>query len=52
MHIRPATEADLPAIVAMSACFYETTSYRTFADFDPDATGAQVNAASWTDFNV
>ena len=40
MHIRPATEADLPAIVAMSACFYETTSYRGFAPFDPDAAEA------------
>jgi L-amino acid N-acyltransferase YncA len=40
MHIRPATEADIPAIVAMSACFYETTSYRGFAPFDPDAAEA------------
>ena len=27
MHVRKATLADVPAIVRMSACFYETTSY-------------------------
>lgn len=37
MHIRKATEADLPAIVGMSACFYETTSYAGFASFCPDS---------------
>jgi GNAT superfamily N-acetyltransferase len=40
MHIHAATEADIPAIVAMSARFYETTSYRSFAAFDPDAAEA------------
>jgi L-amino acid N-acyltransferase YncA len=40
MHIRPATEADIPAIVAMSARFYETTSYAGFAAFDPQAAEA------------
>lgn len=40
MQIRPATEADLPAIVAMSARFYETTSYAGFAAFDPHAAEA------------
>jgi GNAT superfamily N-acetyltransferase len=34
MHIRKATQADLPAIVTMSASFYATTSYSAFADFD------------------
>lgn len=33
MQIRKATEADIPAILGMSACFYETTSYAGFADF-------------------
>lgn len=37
MQIHAATEADIPAIVAMSARFYETTSYAGFAAFDPQA---------------
>jgi GNAT superfamily N-acetyltransferase len=37
MQIHAATEADIPAIVAMSARFYETTSYAVFAAFDPRA---------------
>jgi GNAT superfamily N-acetyltransferase len=37
MQIHAATEADIPAIVAMSARFYETTSYAGFAVFDPQA---------------
>lgn len=36
MNIRPATEADVGAIVAMSAKFYATTSYRGFANMDED----------------
>lgn len=40
MQIRPATEADIPAIVAMSARFYETTSYSRFAPFSPEAAEA------------
>ena len=40
MHIRKATQADLPAIVGMSACFYETTSYARFAGFCPDSVAA------------
>lgn len=37
MQIHAATEADIPAIVAMSARFYGTTSYAGFAAFDPQA---------------
>lgn len=37
MIIRSATEADLPAIVGMSARFYATTSYAGWAAFDPEA---------------
>lgn len=37
MIVRNATESDIPAIVWMSDCFYDTTSYAGFADFDPDA---------------
>lgn len=33
--IRKSTLADVPAIVAMSAKFYETTSYATWAEFNP-----------------
>lgn len=33
MNVRKATKADLPHIVEMSAQFYETTSYRRFAEF-------------------
>lgn len=40
MQIHAATEADIPAIVAMSARFYETTSYAGFAAFDPQAAEA------------
>jgi GNAT superfamily N-acetyltransferase len=36
MNIRPATEADVDGIVAMSAKFYATTSYRTFASMDEE----------------
>lgn len=36
MQIRNATEADIPAIVGMSARFYETTHYKGFADFNPE----------------
>lgn len=36
MHIRPAAAGDLPAVVRMSARFYETTSYSTWADFNPE----------------
>jgi GNAT superfamily N-acetyltransferase len=34
MHIRKATEADLPAIVRMSACFYPTTCYPLLCPMD------------------
>lgn len=34
MHIRPANEADIPAIVRMSACFYPTTCYPALAPMD------------------
>lgn len=37
MLIRKATLADVPAIVRMGAKFYETTMYRHFAEFCPDA---------------
>lgn len=33
MHIRNATPADIPAIVAMGERFYATTRYREFAEF-------------------
>lgn len=36
MHVRKATHADVPAIVAMGARFYETTSYAGWADYCPD----------------
>src|SRR5688572_29512936 len=35
--IRPATEADIPAIVAMSREFYATTSYADFTAMDDGA---------------
>jgi predicted N-acetyltransferase YhbS len=35
--VRPATEADIPAVVAMGAKFYETTSYAAMCDYDRDA---------------
>lgn len=35
MHVRNATLADVPAIVAMSERFYATTSYCAWADFNP-----------------
>jgi GNAT superfamily N-acetyltransferase len=34
--IRPATGADVPAIVAMSELFYRTTSYAAWAPFDAE----------------
>lgn len=37
MIVRAATDNDMPAILAMSARFYATTSYAGFADFDPAA---------------
>ncbi len=37
IEVRAATEADVGAIVGMSACFYATTSYAGFADFAPEA---------------
>lgn len=40
MQIRPATEADIPAIVGMSARFYPTTHYAEFAPFCPDSVAA------------
>lgn len=36
MNIRPATEADVDGIVAMSAKFYVMTSYRGFANMDEE----------------
>lgn len=36
MNIRPATEADVDGIVAMSSKFYATTSYRGFASMDEE----------------
>lgn len=36
MQVRQATERDVPGIVAMSAKFYETTSYAGWAQFNPD----------------
>lgn len=36
MRVRQATAQDVPAIVAMSAKFYETTSYASWAQFNPD----------------
>lgn len=36
MNIRPATEDDVDGIVAMSAKFYATTSYRSFANMDEE----------------
>lgn len=36
MNIRPATESDVDGIVAMSAKFYATTSYRGFANMDEE----------------
>lgn len=38
--IRPATAADIPAIVEMSRLFYATTSYCTWAEFDADTVHA------------
>ena len=38
--IRPATEADIPAIVEMSRRFYVTTSYSAFAAMDDDTVAA------------
>ena len=35
MNIRQATEADLPACIAMAARFYAGTSYAEFAEFCP-----------------
>jgi len=35
MQVRQATERDIPSIVAMSAKFYETTSYAGWAQFNP-----------------
>lgn len=43
MQIRNATQADVEAIVSMSARFYATTSYAEFADFDPDAAANLAN---------
>lgn len=40
MQVRQATLADVPAIVRMSACFYATTSYSTWADFNADTVAA------------
>lgn len=40
MHVRPATLADVPAVVRMSERFYETTSYCTWADFNPETVEA------------
>lgn len=37
MVVRPATEADIPALVAMSRAFYATTSYSGFAPMADDA---------------
>lgn len=36
MHVRKATLADVPAVVAMSERFYATTSYSSWADFNPE----------------
>ncbi len=40
--IRKATEADVPAIVAMARKFYATTSYAEFAPMDDGAVAALV----------
>lgn len=46
MHIRPATLADVPAVVRMSERFYETTSYSEWAEFGPETVEAlAVNLA-------
>ncbi|ALN79508.1 GNAT family N-acetyltransferase [Lysobacter antibioticus] len=34
MHVRNATPADTPALLAMGAKFYATTSYSEFAEYD------------------
>lgn len=38
--IRNATQADVPAIVEMSAKFYATTSYAGWAEFNPETVAA------------
>jgi GNAT superfamily N-acetyltransferase len=40
MQVRPATLADVPAIVRMAERFYETTSYTRWADFNPATVAA------------
>lgn len=35
MQVRPATLADVPAVVAMAERFYATTSYAGWAEFNP-----------------
>jgi len=40
MHVRPATLADVPAIVRMSERFYETTSYAGWACFNAETVAA------------
>lgn len=42
MNVRPATEADVDGIVAMSSKFYATTSYRGFANMDEDTVSGLV----------
>ena len=37
MIVRPATEADIPAIIGMSAAFYAGTSYAAISDMDDTA---------------
>lgn len=50
MQVRKATLADVPAIVRMSACFYETTSYAGWADFNAET--VEDLAISLTKYHV
>lgn len=50
MQIRPATLADVPAIVRMSERFYATTSYAGWADFNPET--VEALAANLTENHV
>jgi GNAT superfamily N-acetyltransferase len=50
MHIRPATLADVPAVVRMSERFYATTSYNQWAPFNADT--VEALAATLTESHV
>jgi GNAT superfamily N-acetyltransferase len=43
MHVRNATPADTPALLAMGAKFYATTSYREFAEYDEGTVAALID---------